>query len=151
MSESNLSIEMVSIERLFLSPSNPRKNDGGVDHVAASIRRFGFQQPVVAKPSGEVIAGNTRLKAALKLGLKEVPVVWFTGTDLDATAYAIADNRTHEFSEWDDSALAKLLSELKAEDSLDGVGFEAMLTFSSRRSPQPSSATGCSCTRSSSG
>lgn len=120
-----LQVEWVKIERLFGSPSNPRINEAGVDPVAASLRRFGWRQPVVAKPSGEVIAGNTRLKAAHKLNLTHVPVVWFEGTDLEATAYAIADNRTHEFSEWDEPALAKLLQELRAEDSLDGVGYEA--------------------------
>jgi DNA modification methylase len=120
-----LQVEWVEIGRLFGSPSNPRINEAGVDPVAASLRRFGWRQPVVAKPSGEVIAGNTRLKAAHKLNLTHVPVVWFEGTDLEATAYAIADNRTHEFSEWDEPALAKLLQELRAEDSLDGVGYEA--------------------------
>src|SRR5262249_48740291 len=57
------------------------------------------------------------------LGMTEVPVVWFDGTDLEATAYGIADNKTHEFSTWDDAALSKLLEELRAEDALDGVGF----------------------------
>ncbi len=108
---------------MFPSPSNPRKNDAAVEHVAASIRRFGFRQPLVAKRSGEVIAGNTRWKAAKKLGITDVPVVWFDGSDRDATAYGIADNRTHEFSEWDDEPLAKLLHELRDEDSLDGIGF----------------------------
>jgi DNA modification methylase len=125
VSHNSLSVETVAIERLFLSPSNPRHNDAGVDHVAASIRRFGFQQPLVAKRSGEVIAGNTRLKAAQKLGLKEVPVVWFTGSELDATAYCIADNKTHEFSSWNEDALGRLLAHLRDEDALVGVGFDA--------------------------
>jgi DNA modification methylase len=51
--------------------------------------------------------------------------VRFEGTDLDATAFAIADNRTHEFAEWDQPALAELLDELRAEDALDGVGYTA--------------------------
>ncbi len=122
--QAGLQIEWVPIGRLFGNPSNPRINEAAIDPVAASLRRFGWRQPIVAKPSGEVIAGNTRLKAATKLGMPEVPVVWFDGTDLEATAYAIADNRTHEFSEWDEPALAKLLQELRAEDALDGVGYE---------------------------
>jgi hypothetical protein len=89
-----LTVETVAVDRLFCSPANPRRNDPAVPYVAASIRRFGFRQPIVARPSGEVIAGNTRLKAALSLGLTEVPVAWFDGSDFDATAYAIADNRT---------------------------------------------------------
>jgi len=119
-----LTIEQVPLDRLRLNPANPRINDEAVPHVVASIQRFGWQQPIVALPSGEVIAGNTRLKAAQKMGLTEVPVVWFEGTDLDATAFAIADNRTHEFARWDEPALAQLLQHLQAEDSLAGVGFD---------------------------
>jgi ParB-like chromosome segregation protein Spo0J len=61
-------VVIVPITRLFCSPSKPRRNDEAVPHVAASIRRFGWQQPIVARRSGEVIAGNTRLKAAQRLG-----------------------------------------------------------------------------------
>ena len=50
-------------------------------------------------------------------------MIWFEGSDLEATAYAIADNRTHEFSQWDEPALARLLQELRAEDALDAVGY----------------------------
>lgn len=124
MPSSTLAVEQVPITRLFCSPSNPRRNDEAVPHVAASIRRFGFQQPVVAKRSGEVIAGNTRLKAAQSLGLAEVPVVWFNGSDLDAVAYSIADNKLGEISQWADLELAKILEQLRTEDALDGVGFD---------------------------
>ena len=124
MPTSELRVETVALATLFPSPSNPRHNDDAVEHVAASIRRFGFQQPLVAKRSGEVIAGNTRWKAAKALGLAEVPVVWFDGSELDATAFAIADNRTHEFAEWDEPALARLLQQLREEDALDGVGYD---------------------------
>jgi DNA modification methylase len=119
-----LTVEWVALSRLSNNPSNPRLNDAAVPHVAASLRRFGWQQPVVAKRTGEVIAGNTRLKAARTLGMTEAPVVWFDGSELDAVAYSIADNKTHEFAEWDDQALAKLLKELRDEDSLEGVGFD---------------------------
>lgn len=116
-------VEWAAVEQLFPNPSNPRRNEAAVPHVAASIRRFGWQQPIVAKRSGEVIAGHTRLLAAKQLGEARVPVVWFEGSDLDAIAFNIADNRTHEFAEWDDAALAKLLGELRDEDALDGVGY----------------------------
>jgi len=117
-------IETIEIDRLYCSPTNPRHNDDAVPKVAASIHRFGWQQPIVAKRDGEVIAGNTRLKAAQSLGMTEVPVWWFDGTDLDATAFSIADNRTGELAEWDDAALSKLLEQLREEDALDGIGFD---------------------------
>jgi DNA modification methylase len=121
---SRLAVEWIPVARLFCSPSNPRVNDDAVAPVSASLRRFGWRQPIVARPTGEVIAGNTRLKAALALNMTEVPVVWFEGSDLEAAAYAIADNRTHEFASWDDPALAKILEQLRAEDSLEGVGYD---------------------------
>jgi len=123
MSVRPLQVEWVPLARLSLNPANPRLNDDAVEHVAASLRRFGWQQPVVAKPDGEVIAGNTRLKAAKHLGMKDVPVVWFEGTELDAVAYGIADNRTAEFSSWEEQSLAAVLQHLREEDSLEGVGF----------------------------
>ncbi len=125
MEQVSLEVVWVPIASLYANPANPRINDPAVPHVAASIRRFGWRQPIVAKRSGEVIAGNTRLKAAHELKLAEVPVVWFEGTDLDATAYAIADNRTHEYSSWDEPALAKLLETLRVEESLEGVGYSS--------------------------
>ena len=118
-----LSVEWVPTDQLSLNSSNPRINDQAVEHVAASIRRFGWRQPIVARPGGVVIAGNTRLKAARLLGHEQVPVVWFEGTDLEATAFAIADNKTHDYSTWDEPLLAKLLEELRAEDSIEGTGF----------------------------
>jgi len=125
MDSARLAIEWVETARLFCNPANPRVNDSAVPHVAGSLRRFGWQQPIVARPGGLVIAGNTRLKAAQSLGMAQVPVVWFEGSDLEATAYSIADNKVHEFSEWDDAALATLLEQLRAEDALDGVGFSS--------------------------
>jgi DNA modification methylase len=120
-----LTVEWVPIGKVYLNPANPRVNDPGVPHLVASIRRFGWQQPIVAKRTGEVIAGNTRLKAAQSLALDQVPVVWFEGSELDATAYAIADNKTHEFATWDEPALAKILELLRAEDSLEGIGYSS--------------------------
>ena len=110
-------VETVEASRLFCSPANPRLNDQAVPHVAASLQRFGWQQPIVARRSGEVVAGNTRLKAALSLGMTEVPVWWFDGSDLDAVAYAIGDNRSHEHSLWNEAELAQLLEHLAAEPS----------------------------------
>jgi ParB/Sulfiredoxin domain len=116
-------VETVPISQLYCSPTNPRRNDDAVPHVGASLRRYGWQQPIVARRSGEVVAGNTRLKTAQQLGMTEVPVWWFDSDDLAATAYQIADNRTAMFSEWDEPGLFPLLEVLCKEDALDGVGY----------------------------
>lgn len=122
--DNTLTVEWLTLDEVFPNPANPRVNDAAVEPVAASLRRFGWQQPIVAKESGEIVAGHTRLRAARDLAMTIVPVVRFEGTDLDAVAYGIADNKTHEFASWDEAALAELLTALKAEeDALDGVGF----------------------------
>ena len=88
-------------------PGNPRVNDGAVEAVAASIREFGFQQPIVCDADGTIIAGHTRYKAAQALGLETVPVVYATDlTTEQVNAYRLADNKTAELAEWD----AELLS-----------------------------------------
>ena len=124
MNLDHFELDWVAIDQLFCSPTNPRRNEAAVPHVVASLQRFCWQQPIVAKKSGEVIAGNTRLKAAKELGMAKVPVVWFEASDREATAFAIADNRTHEFAEWDEPVLAALLQQLHQEDALDGVGYD---------------------------
>ena len=119
-----LAVDWVPIDSVVGNPSNPRKNEDAVDHVAGSLSRFGWQQPIVVRRKGKVVlAGNTRLKAARSLGMKEVPVVWWTGSDIEATAYGIADNRSSEFAAWDSEALVAQLRELENAQALDGVGF----------------------------
>lgn len=105
---------------------NPRRNDEAVDAVAASLREFGFQQPLVVDRDGIVIVGHTRLKAAKKLGMKEVPVVVAdTLTPEQVKAYRLADNKTGELAGWDFSLLDRELSELDdMEIDLTEFGFD---------------------------
>ena len=63
-----MKIEMWPLERIKPYPNNPRRNDGAVDAVVASIRAFGFRQPLVVDGDGVLIVGHTRLKAAQCLG-----------------------------------------------------------------------------------
>jgi DNA modification methylase len=86
-----------------------------VDAVAASIREFGFRQPIVVDAEGVIICGHTRYKAALKLGLEKVPVhVAKDLTPEQIKAYRIADNKTAELSEWNYDLLPIELGELAA-------------------------------------
>ena len=106
---------------------NPRRNDDGVDAVAASLREFGFRQPIVVDEEGVIIVGHTRWKAAQELGLDEVPV--HVATDLSPEqirAYRIADNQTSNLSAWDYDLLPLELAELQTADfDLDLLGFPA--------------------------
>lgn len=118
--------EWVALESIALNPANPRVNDQAVEHVKASIARFGFLQPlVVNRRTSLILAGNTRYKASHALGLDRVPVVWVDMDELTATAYAIVDNRTHERSRWDMEALLPLLGRLEEEDMLASADFSA--------------------------
>lgn len=114
--------KMVLIRDLTPWAKNPRKNDPAVDAVAESIRRFGFASPILARvEDGRVIAGHTRLKAAIKLGMEAVPVRYLDLDDDSANALALADNKLGELAEWDDAALAEILSGLG--DDAKGLGW----------------------------
>jgi ParB-like chromosome segregation protein Spo0J len=102
---------------------NPRKNDGRpVEEVAASIKRFGWGAPILARRDGTIIAGHTRAKAAALLGLDVVPVRYLDLDPTNAQLLALADNRLNELAEWDDVGLRRLLSEMDAEGVDIGVG-----------------------------
>ena len=106
---------------------NPRHNDPAVDAVATSIREFGFRQPIVTDVDGVIVVGHTRYKAALKLGLTEVPVHVADGlTPQQAQAYRLADNQTATIATWDDDTLvAELLALRDGGFDLDLTGFAA--------------------------
>jgi DNA modification methylase len=118
-------VELRNVEDITPYPQNPRKNDQAVEAVAASIRAFGFNQPLVLDEHGMIIAGDTRYKAALKLGLKAVPVYVTTHlTGAQIKAYRIADNKTAELADWDHDRLVRELVELeKMAFDLDLLGF----------------------------
>lgn len=119
-----MDVKTVSIDSIKPYPNNPRLNDNAVDKVTNSIKEFGFQQPIVVDKDGVVIVGHTRLKAAKKLGLKEVPVVYATNlSEEKANAYRLADNKTGEFAEWDDIKLEDELNLITDIDMTD-FGFE---------------------------
>lgn len=81
---------------------NPRKNDDAVDYVASSIREFGFKVPIVIDKNNVIVAGHTRLKAAEKLGLSEVPCIMADDlSDDQVKAFRLADNKVAEFAGWD--------------------------------------------------
>jgi DNA modification methylase len=120
-------VEMWLIDRPVPYARNPRKNAGAVDKVAASLAEFGWKQPIVVDAEGIVIVGHTRLLAAKKLGLTEVPVVVASDlTPAQCKAYRLADNRTNEEAGWDEALLALELEDLKLEEfNLAITGFDA--------------------------
>jgi site-specific DNA-methyltransferase (adenine-specific) len=102
---------------------NPRVNDHAVGAVARSIETFGFNVPILCDQDMTVIAGHTRLKAAKQLGLERVPVIVLEMTEERRKAFSIADNKTAELADWDDSRLRDLLKGLADPVELDSLGF----------------------------
>ena len=119
-----MNVEYWKAEDVKPYENNPRINDGAVDATANSIKEFGWKQPIVVDKEGVIIAGHTRLKAAKKLGMEEVPVL--VAKDLSseqADAYRLADNKTGEISEWNMDMLGDELSQIEDIDMTD-FGFD---------------------------
>jgi hypothetical protein len=117
--------ESVPIDSVHPDPANvrihPERNLAGIK---ASLARFGQQRPILVDASGIIRAGNGTHAAAMELGWDTIAIVRTTLKGSEATAYAIADNRTAELAEWDDTALADTLRALQSEDfDLDAVGY----------------------------
>ena len=121
--KSGLVITWVAIDAITPYENNPRKiPKEAIEKVAASIREFGFRQPIVVDKDMVVVVGHTRLLAARSLGYDEVPVL--VASDLPpekVKAYRLADNKTNEFTSWDDD---RLMEELTAFLSVDGFDME---------------------------
>jgi ParB-like chromosome segregation protein Spo0J len=108
--------EWVETSSLLPWANNPRINEFNVPRVVESIKRFGFGAPILARRAdGEIIAGHTRLKAAIELGLDRVPVRYLDLDPADAHLLALADNKLQEFSEWDTEKLLAQLGDLRQQ------------------------------------
>lgn len=121
-------LEQVDITTLIPYARNARTHsDAQVAQIAASIREFGFNNPVLIDAESGIIAGHGRVLAAHKLGLPNVPCLRLGHlTETQKRAYIIADNRLAELSGWDTELLALEIEDLRLEDvDLDLIGFDA--------------------------
>ena len=127
MQLSDLKLEHWPTSRLIPYARNPRKNDHAVDQMASAIREFGFRLPIVAKSTGEICDGHLRYKAALHLGLEQVPVILADDlTETQLKAFRILVNRSATWADWDEDLLRLELEELKLDDfDLALTGFDA--------------------------
>ena len=122
-----MQIKNVPITSVKPYEKNPRFNDDAVDAVARSIKEFGWQQPIVVDRDMVIIVGHTRLKAAERLGLTEVPVIVADNlTPEQVKAYRIADNKTGEIAEWNYELLPFEIKDLQdANFDLSLLGFDS--------------------------
>lgn len=119
-----LRIEYLPLDALKPYSRNAKKHpDEQVEHIANSIREFGFRQPLVIDRDGVLVIGHGRLLAAKKLGLKTVPCVRaYDLTDEQVKALRLADNKTNE-SAWDDDLLNLELDDIFDLD-MEDFGFD---------------------------
>lgn len=99
-----MSIEVKMFKTSEIKPykNNPRNNDDAVGPVMESIKQFGFKVPIIIDKNNVVVAGHTRLKAALKLELDKVPCIIADDlTEEQINAFRLADNKVSEFATWD--------------------------------------------------
>lgn len=103
----------LSLNEIKPYKNNPRINDDAVKMVAKSIEEFGFKNPLIVDSNKIIIAGHTRLKAAEKLGIEEIPVIIADDlTEDQANALRLVDNRTSELAEWDFEKLKQELDNI---------------------------------------
>jgi ParB-like chromosome segregation protein Spo0J len=121
------SIEQVQTETLIPYARNSRTHsDEQVAQIMASIREFGFCNPVLIDAAGTIIAGHGRVMAATRMELQTVPCLRLNHlTDAQRRAYVIADNRIGLSSSWNSELLTNELSDLRADDfDMAVLGFD---------------------------
>ena len=118
-----LKVEYIPIAEIKPYENNPRINDNAVEAVANSIKEFGFKNPIILDKNNVIIAGHTRYKASLQLGLKEVPCIHANDlTEEQVKALRIADNKTAEKANWDMSKLKIEIDDINLDMTDFGFG-----------------------------
>lgn len=124
----SLTIDYVPTTDLLPYAMNSRTHsDDQVAQIAASIKEFGFTNPILIDDAAGIIAGHGRLMAAKRLNLNEVPTITLEGlTEAQKKAYVIADNKLALNAGWDTEALTAELRRLQELDfNLDLIGFDS--------------------------
>lgn len=126
MQDERMQIVYKRVDELREYDNNPRNNDNAVDAVAASIELAGFKVPMVIDAAGVIVAGHTRLKAAKRLGMTEVPCIIADDlTDEQIRAFRLADNKVSELAEWDfDKLDVELMSLADTDIDMSVFGFD---------------------------
>ena len=113
------------VAKLRRYQNNPRRNDDAVNYVVNSIKAFGFRVPIVIDRNNVIVAGDTRYKAAKKIGMKTVPCI--VAEDLSEekiNAFRLVDNKTQELSSWDYARLMDELAAVQGNFDMSEFGFD---------------------------
>lgn len=141
-------VERIAIDKLVPYARNARTHsDEQVAQIAASMREWGWTNPVLIDEDGGIIAGHGRVLAARKLGFDEAPCLTATGwSDAKKRAYVLADNKLAMNAGWDDDLLRTELQELTALDfdmpliGFDDAELDALLTIKTEGLTDPDEA-----------
>ena len=123
----NIQVERWSISRLIPRVTNPRTHTPEqVAQIAASIREWGWTNPILVGADNDVLAGHARLLAARQLGMSEVPVIQLGHlSEAQRRALVVADNQLALNAGWDEDALRVELAALQEQDfDVDLLGFD---------------------------
>lgn len=112
-------IELVEVNDLTLWKDNPRENDEAAKQIAELFKEYGFVTPITIDQDNVVRKGNTGVKAARLLNMPRVPAVRVNYDAGKLITYGIADNKSSEYSSWDDEVLAQLMSKPEVLESAD--------------------------------
>ena len=122
-------IQLWPVDKLIPYARNARLHpQEQIDAIARSIRELGFNNPILVDSDNGILAGHGRLKAAIQIGMTQVPVIPLDHlTESQRQAYVLVDNRTAEMARWDDGLLADEIARLEAEFQMDfdGLGWSA--------------------------
>jgi ParB-like chromosome segregation protein Spo0J len=119
-------IEYWTTDRLIPNTRNARTHSRSqIGEIKACIVEFGFTNPILSDPEGNVLAGHAGLSAAISLGLETVPViVLYHLTEIQKRAYILVDNKRPLNAEWDDELLAEEIAALERDGfEIDIIGF----------------------------
>ena len=125
-------VEYVPIKDIVPYARNPRDNKSAVQYVKASIKEFGFKNPVILDRKNEIVAGHTRILAAKELGMVEVPCIRADDlTEEQVRAFRIADNKVSEVSTWDETLLDLELLDIGID--MSQFGFEGDIDLNAEK------------------
>jgi ParB/RepB/Spo0J family partition protein len=118
-------MQITEVDLSIIKPyeNNPRViSDEAIHKVSESIKKFGWQQPIVVDKDYNIIVGHTRYHASKRLGLTKVPVKIFEDLSPDKiSAYRLLDNKLNELTEWEEVLLQSELREIQNSDDLENL------------------------------
>jgi ParB-like chromosome segregation protein Spo0J len=122
---STLKIEWLTPRQLSKSPSSLRQHSPAqIKSIATSIRRFGYNVPILIDKNNSIIAGHARVDAAKIVGMETIPIIRLEHlNDIQLRAFMIADNRLSDLSDFDNQILGSLLKDISIHIDLSEIGY----------------------------